>query len=135
MNREDRRRHDNGGFPMRMNAKERLAAHRRTPQAVVNNGCILNALEADQLFHTIHSTFLTCTPEEVAETRAANPNSVIWKGRKHTKIPIYGKEGIPHRDVVAFATFNAEGHHAVYRFGDGSGRVAPVCQGHSNAVR
>ena len=106
---------------MRMQSDERVARHESSRDPVViNQGSILSTAEADEIFQTINETFESCEPEKVLTTQAENPNAIIWKGRQHTKISIYGNEGIPHRDVVAFATFNAEGAHAVYRFGDGS---------------
>lgn len=120
-NAELARRTMNGGFPMLMNKSERLARHAtRQTDAVINHGVVLTPDEADEIFHTINDTFVTCEPEDVASIQANDPAAVIWKGRKHTKISIYGKEGIPHRDVVAFASVNDEGQHSVYRFGSGS---------------
>jgi len=120
-NAEQARRTSNGGFPMQMTKEERLARHETLQTAaVINHGVVLTPEEAAEIFHTINDTFVTCEPEEVAVVQANDPDAIIWKGRKHTKIEIYGKEGIPHRDVVAFASFNTEGQHSVYRFGTGS---------------
>jgi len=118
---EKRRRVETGGWPMQMNSSERLERHRnRQCPVVADSGIVFAAKEASAMFHAINDTFVSCDPDDAAAVAAANPKAILWKGRGHTKISIYGKEGIPHRDVVGFATYNAEGQHAVYRYGSGS---------------
>ena len=44
---------------------------------------------------------------------------LIWMGRLHSTIKIFNTIGHPNRDVIAFASYDDNGYHTIYRYGKG----------------
>lgn len=111
-----------------MKKADRLAHHAAMQGAVpLVKAKSLSPKKATRLFDRIQGSFKLCLGDLQAARKSARlrakdgvPLPIYWGGRAHTPMKLFGRPGLPHRDVTAFAEYKATGEHSVYRFGKGA---------------